>query len=148
MNCNRTLMLFLGLILVLNSISAQTFERIENIAGLGLLSENNAVSVVDYDQDLDLDIFVVAKTKDQNGIDKTHSRLYRNDNNGAFTDVTNESGLTNLFPLTEHSESNPALEGVKYGASWGDYDNDGYPDLFLTHLFKVQLFIMKETVHL
>ena len=125
---------------VYNTIYSQSFDRIESIANLDVLSENNGVAVADFDQDSDLDIFVVAKGKDITGIEKTHSRLFRNDNNGAFTDVTSESGLTNLFPSSEFSESNPALDGVKYGASWGDYDNDGYPDLFLTYLFKVQLF--------
>ena len=123
-----------------NIIFSQTFNRIEAIADINVLSENNGVAVADFDQDSDLDIFVVAKGKDVEGIEKTHSRLFRNDNNGAFTDVTSESGLTNLFPSSEYSEANPALDGVKYGVSWGDYDNDGYPDLFLTYLFKVQLF--------
>ena len=125
---------------VCNTIYSQTFDRIEAIADINVLSENNGVAVADFDQDSDLDIFIVAKGKDVEGIEKTHSRLFRNDNNGAFTDVTSESGLTNLFPSSEYSEANPALDGVKYGVSWGDYDNDGYPDLFLTYLFKVQLF--------
>ena len=125
---------------VCNVLFSQDFDRIESIADLDVLSENNGVAVADFDQDSDLDVFIVAKGKDTDGIEKTHSRLFRNDNNGAFTDVTLESGLTNLFPSSEYSESNPALDGVKYGVSWGDYDNDGYPDLFLTYFFKVQLF--------
>lgn len=123
-----------------NSVNAQNFQQIQAVAGLSVLEETNGVAVADYDGDLDLDLFVVAAGKDENGIEKTHSKLFRNDNNGSFTDVTNESGLINLFPFEDYSFASPALEGVKYGVSWGDYDNDGFPDLFFTHQFKVQLF--------
>tara|TARA_R110002126_G_scaffold291189_5_gene450859 strand:+ start:1892 stop:5887 length:3996 start_codon:yes stop_codon:yes gene_type:complete len=119
---------------------AQTFQQIQDVAGLSVLEQNNGVAVADYDGDLDLDIFVVGARKDVNGEEKTHSKLFRNDNNGSFTDVTTESGIVNLFPSISYTPSNPALEGVKYGASWGDYDNDGFPDLFFTHQYNVQLF--------
>lgn len=121
-------------------VLAQKFERIETAAGLGKIKENNGVAVADYDGDGDLDVFIVAKGKDIASDEKTQSKLFRNDNNGAFTDITNEAGLANLFPNEDPSSANPALDGVKYGVSWGDYDNDGFPDLFFTHLHKVQLF--------
>jgi hypothetical protein len=123
-----------------NSSNAQTFQQIQDVAGLSVLEKNNGVAVADYDGDLDLDIFVVGSRKDVNGEEKTHSKLFRNNNDGSFTDVTTESGIENLFPSISYTPSNPALEGVKYGASWGDYDNDGFPDLFFTHQYKVQLF--------
>jgi hypothetical protein len=123
-----------------NSLYAQTFQQIQELAGLSVLEENNGVAVADYDGDLDLDIFVLGARKDVNGEEKTHSKLFRNNNNGSFTDVTNESGIVNLFPSISYTPSNPALEGVKYGVSWGDYNNDGFPDLFFTLQYKVQLF--------
>ena len=119
---------------------SQSFERIENTAGLGVLQENNGVAVADYDGDKDLDIFVVAKAKDQDGNDISHSRLFRNNNDGTFQDVTIEAGLNNLFPISEEGDNYPGLAGIKHGVSWGDYDNDGFPDLFFTHSFKIQLF--------
>ena len=134
------IVLFLFFIFLPKTTIAQTFERIEDLAGLGILEENSGVAVADYDGDLDLDIFVVAKAKDQNNIEKTHSRLFRNNNDGSFTDVTDAAGLSNLFPLSAHEDVNPALEGYKYGVSWGDYDSDGFPDLLLTNEYKVQLF--------
>ncbi|WP_323789334.1 FG-GAP-like repeat-containing protein [Psychroserpens sp.] len=121
------------------SLLAQIFDRVEVFSGFGDLENNNGVAVVDYDADLDLDIFVVAIKKDVDGENTTHSKLFRNNNNGSFTDVTLESGLTNLYPPNE-AESFYGLDGFKHGVSFGDYDNDGYPDVFFTHSFKVQLF--------
>lgn len=119
---------------------AQDFERIESVVGFENLRENNGIAVADYDLDGDLDVFVVAKAKDIEGVEETESKLFRNNNNGSFTDVTKISGLSNLFPNSEFSNENPALDGVKYGVSWGDYDNDGYSDIFFTNQYKLLLF--------
>ena len=122
-----------------NCVYAQTFERIENTVGLEILQENNGVAVADYDGDNDLDIFVVAKAKDNPNSPKTLSRLFRNDNNGSFTDVTEIAGFEGLLSQEEGGDDYYGLDGNKSGASWGDYNNDGHPDLFLTYSFKVQL---------
>ncbi|WP_442845741.1 FG-GAP-like repeat-containing protein [Leeuwenhoekiella sp. H156] len=122
-----------------NIILSQQFERVETLVGLGNLEENNSVSVADIDGDYDLDIFVVAKAKDKPGVEKSHSRLFRNDN-GKFTDITATSGLVDLLPEDGISDIHPGLGGHKLGSFWGDYDNDGLPDLFLVHYLKVQLF--------
>ncbi len=116
---------------------AQTFDRVEKIIGLGILEENNGAAVADFDGDLDLDIFVVAKAKDSNK-SNSKSRLFRNNSNGTFTDVTEAAGLSNL--LQEDVAENIGIDGFKNGVYWGDYDNDGYPDIFLTHSQKIQLF--------
>ncbi|MDN5204240.1 FG-GAP-like repeat-containing protein [Fulvivirgaceae bacterium BMA10] len=118
---------------------AQFFEHVERNVGLSVLEENNGVAVADYDKDNDLDLFVVAKSKDRNGVESSHSRLFNNQN-GYFIDVTEESGLMDIFPSEQDSKSFIGLDGTKYGVSWGDYDNDGFPDLFFTHAFKIQLF--------
>src|SRR5437899_88943 len=47
-----------------------------------------------------------------------HNALYRNNRDGTFTDVTDKAGV----PGT----------GYGFGCVWGDYDNDGFPDLFVT----------------
>ncbi|RNC83455.1 MAG: T9SS C-terminal target domain-containing protein [Winogradskyella sp.] len=119
---------------------SQTFNRVEDIVGLGILSENNGAAVADYDGDNDLDIFVVAKSPDDPDSPKTLSRLFRNNNDGSFTDVTEAAGFTDLLLPDEAGEDFDGLDGQKSGASWGDYNNDGFPDLFLTYSFKVQLF--------
>lgn len=123
-----------------NKLQSQTFERIETVAGLGISKENNGVSIADYDADGDLDLFIVAKAKDEDGVAKSHSRLFSNNNNGTFQDVTDVSGLVNLFPIEEEADYFAGLDGFKHGAFWGDYDNDGFPDLLLTNTYKIQLF--------
>jgi hypothetical protein len=79
------------------------------------------VAVFDYNGDGRPDIFFT------NGADlatmkksspKYSNRLFRNDGNGVFTDVTAEAGL--------------AGSGFDIGVAVGDYDNDGFPDLFVT----------------
>jgi enediyne biosynthesis protein E4 len=79
------------------------------------------VAVFDYNGDGRPDIFFpnganLATLKKSS--DKYSDRLYRNDGNGVFTDVTAQAGLTG--------------EGFHVGVAAGDYDNDGHPDLFVT----------------
>jgi hypothetical protein len=78
------------------------------------------IAVFDYNGDGRPDIFFT------NGADiatlrksspKYSNRLFRNDGNGVFTDVTGQAGL--------------AGTGFDIGAAVGDYDNDGHPDLFV-----------------
>jgi hypothetical protein len=126
-------------VFILNELSAQTFHHVEDVVGLGVLKENNGAAVADYDGDYDLDIFVVAKAKDDLNSPKTISRLFRNNNDGSFTDVTDLAGFSNLLTQEEGGEDYFGLDGNKSGASWGDYNNDGFPDLFLTYSLKVQL---------
>lgn len=122
-----------------SQLFSQNFERKETQSKLGILEENNGVAVADFDGDNDLDLFVVAKTKDQNGLEMSHSRLFMNINDGTFQDVTQESGLMDLYPSVE-VDIEGGFQGFKFGASWGDYDNDGFPDLFLTNAYTIQLF--------
>lgn len=53
--------------------------------------------------------------------------LYRNDGNGRFTDVTDLMGLS-------------SLKGQFMAGAWGDYDNDGFPDLLVTSYGGLRLF--------
>ncbi|MEM5565370.1 FG-GAP-like repeat-containing protein [Psychroserpens sp. AS72] len=122
-------------------LNAQTFEQVQVASGLGDLENNNGVAVADYDNDNDLDIFVVAWAQDVEGDETTQSKLFRNNNNGTFTDVTALVGLTNLHPVIDEIDDFYGLKGFKHGVSWGDYNNDGFPDLVFTHANKLQLFI-------
>jgi hypothetical protein len=72
----------------------------------------SGVAFIDYDNDGYLDIFVLSG-------DGGTNRMYHNDHNGHFTDVTAELGLTS--------------SGWAEGVCAGDYDNDGYTDLFVTY---------------
>jgi hypothetical protein len=123
-----------------NLVTAQSFRRVENLSGLGLLEENNGASVADYDGDNDLDLFVVAKGIDKDGVEKSHSKLFRNNNDGTFSDVTQQSGLFGTLNQ-EETKATGALSGFKFGASWGDFNNDGFPDMLLSYSLKVQLYL-------
>jgi hypothetical protein len=72
----------------------------------------SGVALLDYDNDGLLDIFIVSGNGGSN-------RLYHNDGHNHFTDVTAETGLTS--------------DGWGQGVCAGDYDNDGYTDLFVTY---------------
>ena len=81
----------------------------------------SGVALIDYDNDGWLDIFLVNGTtlegfpKGQEPI----NHLYRNNKNGTFTDVTEKANL--------------ARSGWGQGACVGDFDNDGFDDLFVTY---------------
>jgi hypothetical protein len=86
------------------------------------------VAVFDYDNDGWMDIFLVnGSTLDDLRAGKCHpSKLYRNNHDGTFADVTSKAGLNHC--------------GWGFGAAVGDYDNDGWEDLYVTYLDGAVLF--------
>jgi hypothetical protein len=84
-----------------------------------------AVSIADYDRDGWADIYVT------NSGEGSRNALYRNLSNGSFKDVAGDLGVADL---------NQSGTGVSMGAVWGDYDNDGYEDLFLYKWGRPELF--------
>jgi enediyne biosynthesis protein E4 len=121
---------------------AVTFVDMTQSSGLRFLHRNSAtsnkylmetmtggVAIFDYDQDGWLDVFFVngAKLKDPHPDaeipDKNSSefwnRLFRNNHDGTFTDVTQKAGLQG--------------RGYGMGVAAADYDNDGFTDLFVTN---------------
>jgi hypothetical protein len=77
---------------------------------------------LDYDNDGFLDILLLQSGSSEppdKVKDRPHCALYHNNGDGTFTDVTAGSGLDKDL-------------GYAQGVAVGDYDNDGYPDLFLT----------------
>lgn len=74
----------------------------------------------DYDNDGWLDLFLVnGATLDASGTALPSNRLYKNNRDGTFTDVTRKAGLTR--------------SGWGQGVCVGDFDNDGNNDLFITY---------------
>ena len=100
----------------------------ENTKKYIIETTGTGVAIFDYDNDGWPDIFVVNGTKLEglpSGKAPT-SHLYRNNHDGTFTDVTEKAGLT-------HS-------GWGQGVCVGDYDNDGFEDLYVTYYGKNVLY--------
>ena len=133
---SKPIALLLISLFIFNTNSAQNFVRVEDQAGLGHLTHNNGVAVADYDRDGDLDIFMVGFWSFDPFDETTWSRLLKNNGDATFEDVTLEAGFDHQFVNTDIA----AARGEKMGAAWGDYDNDGYPDLFLTNSREDQLY--------
>ncbi len=83
------------------------------------------VSIADFDRDGWADIYVT------NSGEGSKNSLFRNMADGTFKDVAGELGVADL---------NQVGTGVSMGAVWGDYDNDGYEDLFVYKWGKPELF--------
>jgi hypothetical protein len=87
------------------------------------------VAVFDYNNDGKLDIFFTngadIKTLQKTSA-KYSNRLFENDGHGHFTDVTEKAGL--------------AGSGYDMGVAVGDYDNDGYEDIFVTGVYRNTLY--------
>jgi enediyne biosynthesis protein E4 len=77
------------------------------------------VAFLDYDNDGWLDAFVLSGTRLDGDPAGATNRLYRNNRDGTFTDVTQTAGLVRA--------------GWASAVTVGDYDNDGYDDLFVTY---------------
>jgi hypothetical protein len=74
---------------------------------------------IDYDNDGWLDLFLLNGNRMEGAPEGTSNRLYKNNRDGTFTDVTVKAGLI-------HSE-------WASGVTVGDFDNDGFDDLFVTN---------------
>jgi hypothetical protein len=87
----------------------------------------SGVCFIDYDNDGWQDIFFVNSMDwPEHKTGKSYPALYHNNHDGTFTDVTQQAGL--------------AIESYGLGCAVGDYDNDGFEDLYLTTLGSNHLF--------
>jgi len=95
-----------------------TFTDVTAQAGLKMWGPAFSASWVDYDLDGNLDLFVannIGELFDR----KIPNRLFHNNGDGTFIEVTRAAGLSTIWPTI--------------GSAWGDYNDDGYPDLFLSN---------------
>jgi hypothetical protein len=88
-----------------------TFTDITREAGLALPASTQAAAWADFDNDGHVDLFV--------GNENAPSQLFHNNGDGTFSDVASSAGVDRV--------------GFSKGAAWGDYDNDGYPDLYVSN---------------
>jgi hypothetical protein len=77
------------------------------------------IAFLDYDNDGWLDIFVLSGTRIGEPVPDTTNRLYKNNRDGTFTDVTAKAGLVRT--------------GWAGGLTIADYNNDGWDDIFITY---------------
>jgi hypothetical protein len=135
--------LFISMLLLSPPLSVPTFD-VSRPKGVDFILENSptskkylietmpgGVALLDYNNDGLLDIFLVNGGKLSSAVtvpesfDRSNSkywnRLYRQNKDGTFTDVTEAAGLA-------------SAGNVNYGmgVAVGDYDNDGYPDIYVT----------------
>jgi hypothetical protein len=102
------------------TLDSKLYGIMPEVASMGA-----SVSIVDYNRDGWPDIYVT------NSAIGSTNHLYRNNHDGTFTDVAVELGIADV---------NQTGTGVSMGAVWGDYDNDGYEDLFLIKWGKPELY--------
>ncbi len=102
------------------TLDAKLAHIMPQVASMGA-----AVAVVDFDRDGWQDLYV---TDSGEG---TLNHLFRNTHDGKFTDVAKEMGVADV---------NRPGTGVSMGSAWGDFDNDGFEDLFLYKWGKPELF--------
>ncbi|MCH7764361.1 MAG: VCBS repeat-containing protein, partial [Candidatus Marinimicrobia bacterium] len=91
-----------------------TFTDVTSSAGVSLTGTSggyNGTAFGDYDNDGDLDFY---------GGQTGSNKLYRNNNDGTFTDVTSTAGVAGFSMTTK-------------GVAWGDYDNDGDLELYVAN---------------
>ncbi len=89
----------------------------------------SGVALLDYDNDGWLDIYLVNGSTYDAMSGKTsppRAALFHNNHDGTFTDVAQQAGVTN--------------ERWGFGVAVGDYDNDGWPDLYVTNFGKNRLY--------
>lgn len=85
-----------------------------NSVDLGVLGRNYATLWVDYDNDHDMDVFI---SKCGGAPEATKNRMYENNGDGTYTDVSVASGLNSSIQT--------------WSSAWGDFDNDGFMDVMV-----------------
>lgn len=95
-----------------------TFIDVTAAAGIVSTTDCSSSAWNDYDRDGDLDVYITSGGDGTNP-QSTEGFLYRNNNDGTFTDVT----------LVSASSNSADARGVV----WGDYDNDGWSDLYIVN---------------
>ncbi len=102
-----------------------TFKEMAHAYGLDVKDSSVMASFCDYDRDGWLDVYIAVNILDitahPNG---QRGYLFHNNRDGTFTNVTERAGI--------------AGESQSHSATWWDYDNDGWPDLYVANDYGVR----------
>jgi VCBS repeat protein/ASPIC/UnbV protein len=133
----RSIRLVLSLMILALStpVYGQPYRDAAVESGLAVVQMASGAAVADYDLDGDLDIYMVSPEEYDSGNPATWNRLFRNRGDGTFEDVTEAAGVMNPDGGYRRGQM-----GNRFGVSWGDYDGDRFPDLFLTRIGPDRLF--------
>ncbi|HEY4990436.1 MAG TPA: CRTAC1 family protein, partial [Opitutaceae bacterium] len=97
-----------------------TFKEMAHAYGLDVVDSSVMAAFSDYDRDGFLDLYIATNilniTTHPNG---QRGYLFHNNRNGTFTNTTEPAGITG--------------ESQSHSATWWDYDNDGWPDLYVAN---------------
>ena len=116
----------------LNDNGVPTFREAAEAYGIADTGYSTQAAFFDYDRDGDLDLYLLTNAIDQGnrnaprpiktkGQAPSTDRLYRNEGNGTFTNVSEEAGIQ--------------TEGFGLGAAVSDLDQDGWPDVYVANDF-------------
>lgn len=98
-----------------------TFSECAAEAGLAVNDASNMAAFCDYDRDGWLDLYLQTNYKDASHPDGRADYLFHNNRDGTFTDVTRAAGISG--------------EGYGHSATWWDYNEDGWPDVYVANDF-------------
>ncbi len=108
-------------------------------AGLAITGENRGVltgaALADYDLDGDLDLYVCAYDFWESGVDFTTPTPYYDATNGSANFLFQNQGNAVFKEVTEAAGLNVNNDRFSFSPAWGDYDDDGDPDLYVANDF-------------
>ena len=97
-----------------------TFKEEAAARGLAVTDASGMAAFCDYDRDGWLDVYIQTNMLDvANHPNGQRGFLFHNNRDGTFTNVTERAGI--------------AGESLSHSATWWDYDNDGWPDLYVAN---------------
>jgi hypothetical protein len=95
------------------------FADVTIAAGLCEPIASQAAGWADFDRDGDVDLYIAGEYRPTDSDSCNRGRLYRNNSDGTFTDIAGSAGVQN--------------DRRGKGVAWGDYDDDGLPDLYISN---------------